>query len=500
MRIILCDSRKLDASKDFAGGYGVGLFPGGPGLRAKVIRRFYTRDRRPTPLVWAYLAGAMKELGHQVRYAVDRLPRGADLYIFCPSLITLAVERQIIARLLQRQPAARVLVVGPMASVMPSAFDGLDVTIVKGEPEQLRFKLDEVLDQPQATVNLGILDDLDRLPMPDWSPLRPQRFRIGYDFTRFPTGLIQASRGCPLKCNYCPYIALDNSVRFRDPALVAEEMRLGIERFGFRSMKFRDPLFGANRKQLYELAERIGRLPRKIQFSIETRIDAMRPETLRLLRRVGLTSVTVGIETPHDETLARYRRAPIELDRQRQFIDTCRELGIRTVAGFMIGFPEDTDASIRRVLEYAKQVNPTFANFNVVTPYPGTPFFQQMRDRIADFDYSHYTVYTPVLRYDHLTAERVGWWLRKCFERYYFRWDYLRENAALLWPGLRRLGLGAARHASESPEASSRQDTPHQPSAPRPTLPLKVLEDKGLRHDGPHRRPTIDRPNDVRRT
>ena len=66
-----------------------------------------------------------------------------------------------------------------------------------------------------------------------------------------------------------------------------------------------------------------------------------------------------------------------------------------------------------------------------------------MRDRLGEIDYSRFNVYTPLLKYDHLTPERIEWLLAKCFRRYYFRWQYLRENAALVWPGLRRLGLGA---------------------------------------------------------
>ena len=49
-----------------------------------------------------------------------------------------------------RNPNARVFVVGLLASVMPEAFSDLDVTIVRGEAEQLYWKLDEVLERPAA--------------------------------------------------------------------------------------------------------------------------------------------------------------------------------------------------------------------------------------------------------------------------------------------------------------------------------------------------------------
>lgn len=474
MHIILWDTRRLDVSKDFAGGMGVGMFPPGGGLRGRLVRYFYTRDRRPTALLLGYLTAIFRRLGHTVEYAEDRLPLSGDLYVFNPSLISLHLERQTIARLLHERPGARVFVVGTVASVVPEAFDLPGVTVVKGEAEQLLWKLDEVLARPGATVQLGAIEELDRLPFPDWSPFKPQRFRIAYDFWKFPTGLVQASRGCTMKCNYCPYIVLENSNRQRNPQAVVDEMEYGIRRWGFRSFKFRDPLFGTNRANLYELAERIGRMTRKIQFSVETRIELMRPEVLRLLKQVGLTSITVGIETPAEETLRQYHRAPVRDDRQREFVGLCRSLGIRTVAGFMIGFPSDTEQSIRDVGHYAQAVGPTFANFNVVTPYPGTEFFKLTKDAVADFDFSRYTSFTPVLKYEHLTPERVAEMHHWCARRFYFRWQYLAQNAHLLWPILKKIGL----RGPAMPEAPTQG--PHHASMP------DGLRKKSFRQDSAH--------------
>jgi len=478
MKIVLWDTRRLNASKDFAGGMGVGMWPVGGGWRGGLIRRFYTRDRRPVALCYAYLAAAFRRLGHEVEYAEDRVPDGADLYVFCPSLVTIHLEQQAIAQVQDGNPSARVLVIGTVASVLPEMFQRPGVTVVKGEPEQLLWRLDEVLHRPEAAIQLGSIEDLDSLPMPDWSPFDPGRFRIGYDFWRFPTALVQASRGCPMKCNYCPYIVVENSQRLRSPESVVEEIRYGMRRWGFASFKFRDPLFGANRKQLFRLVELLGRLPRRPQFSIETRIDLMPPETLRVLQRLGLTSITVGIETPDAKTLRRYHRVPMAEDRQVEFVALCRSLGIRTVAGFMIGFPEDTRDTIAQVVDYAKRVGPTYANFNVVTPYPGTEFFEQVKDRILDFDFSRYSVYTPVLRCDHLTPEELAERHQWCARRYYFRWDYLWQNAGLLFPWLRRFGVGGS--TAGTPDESSRQ------GPPRPLGSAEQLQKRGLRKDAGH--------------
>lgn len=436
MQIILWDTRHGGAFKDFAGGFGVGQFRG-TGLRAKIIEHFYRRDFRAPPLAYGYLAAALKDQGHSVAYALEETP-SADVYVFNPALMTLPHELAVIRRLNAAAPATRVLVCGQVASTMPEAFEGLRCQVLKGEPEQLPQKLAEVLASAEQCHDIGTVADLDALPFPDWSIFPYRRFQVRYDFWKFPTAYIQSSRGCTLSCSYCPYIILENKVRARSPERVAEEIRRDVAEYGFRSFKFRDPLFGARRKHAEAVAAAIGRLPRKIQFSVESRIELLPRDLLTLLRDVGLTSVTVGIETPSRDTLVKYKRAPIKDDKQSQFVDMCRQLGIRVVAGFMIGFPEDTRQSIRAVLRYAKKVDPFVANFNVCTPYPGTGWLAEIDHLIADRDWSRYDVYTPNLKYEHLTADEVHQLHQECFRQYYFRWKYLTENGRFLMPRLHR--------------------------------------------------------------
>ena len=106
MNILLWDTRQLDVSKDFAGGFGVGMYRGPGGPRDAIVRWFYRRDHRPAALLFAHLAAIFARLGHRVKYVVDQPPRGADLYLFNPSLITLDLERQVIARSAGRRAAS----------------------------------------------------------------------------------------------------------------------------------------------------------------------------------------------------------------------------------------------------------------------------------------------------------------------------------------------------------------------------------------------------------
>ena len=447
LKVAMWDTRRNDVQKDFAGGMGVGMHPGGGGMKGRIVRMMYQRDYRPVAMNFAYIGAVCKKLGHRVVYLEDRLVR-ADVYIFNPSLLTIEFERQAITQVLMKYPEAKVLVTGSVAHSMPEMFSELGAVVLKGEPEQLLTKWDEIMNSPDNVMDVGSVQNLDDLPFPDWSLFDWKKFKIKYDFWKFPTALIQQSRGCTFKCNYCPYIMIESKTRFRSPESVLEEIKYGQKRYGFESFKFRDPLFGLNRKKALELAEGIARLDKKIQFSIETRIDMMKYETLEALRDAGLTAITVGIESPSEETLKKYSRQPIKDDRQREFVAKCREMGIRTVAGFMVGFPEDTSESIMKVMDYARKVNPTFANFNIVTPYPGTEFYDLVKDQVADFDYSKYSVYEPVMKYENLTATEVADLHAKCFNKFYFRSRYFADNAKLLWPQLQRFSGSSASKAA----------------------------------------------------
>ncbi len=438
MRIILWDTKKSNASKDFAGGFGVGKAPRLDGPAGKIISHFYRRDRRPTTLTFAYLAAIFRKLGHEVKYAVDREPTDADLYVFCPSLISLSREIEAMRSLRRKKRTAKILVVGATASTLPKEFDD-DVIVVRGEAERLLWKFDEARSLDGGEIDLGIVEDLDDLPYPDWSPFSPHRFRVSYEFRQFPTAYVQSSRGCRFHCNYCPYVAKNGEVRQRSPELVVEEMQEGIKRWDFRSFKFRDPLFGLEHDRVERFVELIGKLPKKIEFSIESRIELLPRERLIALRKVGLSCVTVGLETPDEATLKKHHRVRIAEERQIEFIEECRRLGIRTVGGFIIGFPDDDEQAVRRVGRFARELNPTFANFNVVTPYPGTPYYDENRDAVAHFDFSQYSSYEPVLKNPRLSDNDIKRLHSRCFRHFYFRWNYFRANGVLLWPFLAKL-------------------------------------------------------------
>lgn len=484
MLIALWDTRKVEAAKDMAGGLGLGPHPRAAGWRQRLWTWFRGRDRRPVALVFAHLAAIFARLGHRVVYARDRLVRDADLYVFCPSLPTLHVERQAIARVLTEAPGARVLVVGPAASVLPAAFECPGVTVVRGDPEQLLWTLDEVLARPDAVVGLGALEELDRVPLPDWTPFAPRKFRIHREFWRFPTALVEMGRGCQDGCGDCAQTILEGGVRFRDPEAVVEEIAHGVARWGFRSFRFCDPCFGRSAEHTYRLVDLLGRLARPIQFSIETRPELLPPELLRALKRVGLTCVRVSIQAPEAVGLKAPRtrgsasQASGDDQRRQAFFAECRAAGVRTAAAFLIGFPQDTTDSIHRVRSYAESLNPTFAEFNLVAPSPDARLSREVHGRVADFGRPRRL--PAVAHHPWLSDDQLRHLQAECVHHFYFRWQYLSDNASLLWPLLGRLLFGAARPGDADAG-------PEQAPPPVANADLEMARRRHIRQDGPHR-------------
>jgi len=484
MQVVLWDTRNLGGAKDSAGGFGVGPWVGTGGLGDRLLARLLSERRRPPPLLLAHLAAVFRLLGHRVRYVVDRVPPRADLYVFCPSLVSLPRDRAAAAAVLARQPSAAVLVAGRVATALPQVFAGLKATIVKGDAEQLLWRLDDVLARPAATVQLGSLEDLDKLPPPDWAPLRPGGFRLNRGFRQFPTAWVETARGCAMGCGWCPHAVHDPPVRLRQPEAVLEEIRQGARDWGFRSFVFRDPLFGWDPARVFQLVRLLGRLPAPIQFSVRTRPELLRPEMLRVLKRVGLAGVTVDVPPLASESVLGAEERSDGEARLTDFFALCRTLGLCTGAQCVVGFPDDKETSFRATLALVERWNPHWAEFRLLTPYPGTPLAERLGDRIDDCTYCRYSGHAPLWRYAHLDGRRVRRLEAECWRGFYWRWQRLRRHVGDWLPRLGRFVAGVE-GSIPSEGAAGAHDGP-----PRPASGAELFRRrKGLRQDGPHPRP-----------
>ncbi len=106
---------------------------------------------------------------------------------------------------------------------------------------------------------------------------------------------------------------------------------------------------------------------------------------------------------------------------QEEIIRFCKKTGIKVIAFYMIGFPDDGKESIEKMIQYSRKLNTSFANFTVCTPIPGTTFYDEMKDKIIDFDLNHYDNFHLVYNHDNLTENEIMNYQEKAINGYYFR-------------------------------------------------------------------------------
>lgn len=143
------------------------------------------------------------------------------------------------------------------------------------------------------------------------------------------------------------------------------------------------------------------------------------------MRKAGLSAVTFGVESVSRETLRRAGRRPIPEQHQRAVVEACRRLGIKTVAYYVFGFPADDWNTIAATIEYSIALNTTFAQFKLLTPYPGTPMWKQFAARVTEKDWEKFHGYTPVFRHPNLQPEELRFLLGAAYARFYARPGFL---------------------------------------------------------------------------
>src|SRR5439155_1357562 len=131
-----------------------------------------------------------------------------------------------------------------------------------------------------------------------------------------------------------------------------------------------------------------GEIPSGMTLSDQIqRLDRLDVELLDKLYAAGFRAMSFGVESLDAKTLKKSGRRPIPQGHQREIIDHCRKKGIVTAAFYVLGFLQDDWNSIAATIDYATDLGSTFAQFKILTPYPGTPMFKQIEPLLSEMDW-----------------------------------------------------------------------------------------------------------------
>jgi radical SAM superfamily enzyme YgiQ (UPF0313 family) len=121
-------------------------------------------------------------------------------------------------------------------------------------------------------------------------------------------------------------------------------------------------------------------------------------------------------------------------------IEHCHKLGIRVIANYTLGLPNDTIEGMLDTIRYAKKLNTFAIQFTVTTPYPGTQFFRNVQSRIFDRDWEHFNGWTSVYRHPAIPPEELHRLREFAYVSYHLRpryiWRFLQSTIlhSLLFP------------------------------------------------------------------
>jgi radical SAM superfamily enzyme YgiQ (UPF0313 family) len=438
MRVVLADLKGTTGfvSKDtVAGGYGSRLRPFSfvTSVMGGLKRRLHA-----TPSVqMAYLAALAAQRDHEVIWTSDA-PVDGDVALVLSSLVDHRAETAWADAM--RRRGVRVGFVGLAASKMPELFREHADFLIAGEPEDAAARL---FDGETLTgiVTSAPLDDLDALPFPRWDLIgqKPARQVVGRVVVRRGAGFpVLASRGCPEFCTYCPHRILAGH-RERSVLSIVNELEYICEKHPNPYIIFRDPLFTQDRARCLELANEIVTRGLTLRFECETRLDRLDESLLVALHRAGLRAMSFGVESLDPATLKKAGRRPIPPEHQRAIISFCRSLGITTAAFYVFGFLQDTWNSIAQTIDYAIQLGSTFAQFKILTPYPGTPLWKQMSPLVYESNWEEFDGFTPTFNHPHLTASELRFLLGAAYARFYVRPTFLANLLGIQSAPIRQL-------------------------------------------------------------
>jgi len=340
---------------------------------------------------------------------------------FSPDVVAISVKSQnfssaaMVARIAKEiNKEIKVIVGGPHpsmvgADVLKSPF--FDIS-VKGEGEITIVELLKAIEQ-QSGLNsiLGIvyregdqiiengsrefINKLDSLGFPHITAPEVLRDYQYYPITAFRN--IFAARGCPFRCIFCgSHKIWSRKVRFRSVENVIAEIK-SLQKIGLKSIHFDDDTFGIKKPHINSLCNAIISQCGGLKFSCEIHVRLVDDATISLMKKAGCYQIQLGIESGSDRVLNEINKN-ITIDQALKACRLIKKHGIELITFFMVGFPQETEESLRETILAMGRVNCDSLIYSIFTPYPGTEVFEickregLIRD---DYDVSLYNHQSP---------------------------------------------------------------------------------------------------------
>ncbi|MBI5572937.1 MAG: cobalamin B12-binding domain-containing protein [Elusimicrobia bacterium] len=372
--------------------------------------------------------------------------RGKPEYVGITSSTPTISSALIVAKIVKNIfPDTKIVLGGVHPSVMAEDVlkeESVDF-IVRGEGEEtfrelitgvnrkkilgLSYKEDKnIIHNPLRTV----ISDINTLPFPAYHLLPMEKyFPAKGSYKKLPALGMMTTRGCPGRCTFCLGSYLGQQVRNRSAKKIFEEMFLLQDKYGIKEISFYDDVFTTKKENVKNLCKKIINEKMDISWSCFARVDFVDEELLRAMKDAGCHQIMYGIESG-DEQILKNIHKKISLEKVKEVVSITKKNSIDVRAAFMLGNPGETKETMRKTIDYAVNLAPDVAIFNITTPYPGTEMFKWAKDKgiLTTENWDEYDLSKPIMDLPTVSAEIIAEYYNLAYKKFYWRLHYLLKR------------------------------------------------------------------------
>ncbi len=299
-----------------------------------------------------------------------------------------------------------------------------------GDPSNVRGIAYKKDDKYIETLRREFVKNLDGLPLPAWDLLDRKKYVLrgfGWDAT---ITTAETSRGCPYNCDFCSASPMwGRRWRYKSIGRIIREVEQ-IKKEKWRYVFFVDDNFitPVNIEERKRLFQEIIKEGLDIEWICQLRTDIIvrNPELMALASKAGMKVAFIGVESGDENVLKKMSKG-IMPSISEKAVEILKNVGIVTLAGFVIGAPYETLKQAYKTLKFALKLckrGLDAAQFSIFTPLPGSRSFIEAIEKrlLATRNWILYDCLHPVL-----TKNRISTYMFMRFAHYIFymfKWIY----------------------------------------------------------------------------
>lgn len=270
---------------------------------------------------------------------------------------------------------------GYHASILPEEVKQHADSVVIGEAEQIweQLLIDFQNKKLKPFYKSTKFTDPDKIPP-------PRRITTGKPMY----ASIQATRGCPNRCKFCAMQMIEGSIfRPRPIKNIVEEIR----EIKCKNLFFVDSSMTLNPNYSKSLFKEIKEFNKRIECFGNINVFEKDEKFLKLASDAGCFRWLIGIESISQKTINNIGKFTNKVEKYAKAIKNIQDYGMMVTGLFMFGFDSDTKDVFDKTIEAINKWNLDSIACSILTPYPGTPLFYQLKNenRIFTYDWSKYT-------------------------------------------------------------------------------------------------------------